>query len=180
MFCYGLKKHIGAYIAVLGETETVSQKMNIKMTDENVGSGNANWDWSDGLQLPENTTMSIYGYAKLDVIYTDTDGGGKYFLVPKDIPLNSEQAYLPNNSFIMHARESRMGFNSSTDTSWGNSIPRLKRIFTAQKEASGSATPITRDCDLPTGNLATCAPVRIGVPLLTPALIRKLLTSDIP
>jgi len=25
--------------------------MNIKMTDENLGSGNANWDWSDGLMI---------------------------------------------------------------------------------------------------------------------------------
>lgn len=116
MFCYGLKKHIGAYIAVLGETETVSQKMNIKMTDENVGSGNANWDWSDGLQLPENTTMSIYGYAKLDVIYTDTDGGGKYFLVPKDIPLNPTfyRWFLP-----VCSGKSRSGFETKVLTDDG-------------------------------------------------------------
>ncbi len=35
----------------LREAGIVSQKINIKMTDENSGTGNANWDWSDGLMI---------------------------------------------------------------------------------------------------------------------------------
>ena len=35
----------------LREAGIVSQKVDIKMTDENLGSGNANWDWSDGLMI---------------------------------------------------------------------------------------------------------------------------------
>ena len=35
----------------LREAGIVSEKINIKMTDENLGSGNANWDWSDGLMI---------------------------------------------------------------------------------------------------------------------------------
>ena len=127
--------------------------MNIKMTDENVGSGNANWDWSDGLQLPENTTMSIYGYAKLDVIYTDTDGGGKYFLVPKDIPLNSEQAYLPDNSFIMHAWESRIGFTSSTDTPWGKFNTKIEADFYGTEGSQRISNPYNPRLRLAYGEL---------------------------
>ncbi len=35
----------------LREAGIVSEKINIKMTDENSGTGNANWDWSDGLMI---------------------------------------------------------------------------------------------------------------------------------
>ena len=84
---------------------------------------------SGGLKVLEGTTMSIYGYAKLDVLYTDTGGGGKYNYVPKAVPLDSERDTVADNAFTMHARESRIGFTSSTDTDWGKFNTKIEGDF---------------------------------------------------
>lgn len=81
------------------------------------------------LKVAENTTMSIYGYAKLDVLYTDTGGGGKYNYVPSAVPLDYERDSLADNAFTMHARESRIGFTSSTDTDWGKFNTKIEGDF---------------------------------------------------
>ena len=82
-----------------------------------------------GLQLSENTTLSIYGYTKLDVIYTDTGGGGKYNYSPKLVPLDSERDALANNAFTMSARESRFGLGTSTDTDYGQLNTKIEIDF---------------------------------------------------
>ncbi len=82
-----------------------------------------------GLQLPANTTMKIYGYTKLDAIYTDTDGGGKYAYTPSAVPLDKDQDKLADNSFIMHARQTRLGFATSTDTDYGKFNIKIETDF---------------------------------------------------
>ena len=84
---------------------------------------------SGGLQIAENTTLSIYGYTKLDVLYTDTGGGGKYNFVPKLVPLDSERDGLADNAFTMHARESRIGFTTGTATDYGQFNTRIEADF---------------------------------------------------
>jgi len=133
-------------VAIMEEKQEATDTAVQEVVKEDKGS-------TGGLQLPENTTMSIYGYAKLDVIYTDTDGGGKYFLVPKDIPLNSEQAYLPDNSFIMHARESRIGFTSSTDTSWGKFNTKIEADFYGTEGSQRISNPYNPRLRLAYGEL---------------------------
>jgi len=81
------------------------------------------------LKVPEGTTMSIYGYAKLDVLYTDTAGGGKYNYVPKAVPLDSQRNAMADNAFTAHARESRIGFTSSTPTDYGQFNTKIEVDF---------------------------------------------------
>jgi len=84
---------------------------------------------SGGLQIAKNTTLSIYGYTKLDVLYTDTGGGGKYNFVPKLVPLDAERDALADNAFTMHARESRIGFATGTATEYGQFNTRIEADF---------------------------------------------------
>ncbi len=83
--------------------------------------------------------MSIYGYAKLDVLYTDTGGGGKYNYVPKAVPLDSERDTVADNAFTMHARESRIGFTSSTDTDWGKLNTKIEGDFYGTEGNEGTS-----------------------------------------
>lgn len=82
-----------------------------------------------GLQLPANTTFKIYGYTKMDAIYTDVDGGGKYSYTPSAVPLDKDQDNLADNSFIMHARQTRLGFASSSDTDYGKLNIKIEGDF---------------------------------------------------
>jgi hypothetical protein len=84
---------------------------------------------TSGLQLPANTTLKIYGYTKLDAIYTDADAGGKYTYVPGAVPLDSQEDALADNSFIMHARQTRLGFAASTDTDYGKFNVKIEGDF---------------------------------------------------
>ena len=120
-----LKKTVQALeqkMAIMEENQAATDKTVQEVIKDDGGS-------SGGLQLLDNTTMSIYGYAKLDVIYTDTEGGGKYNYVPKAVPLDSEKEFLSDNAFTMHARESRIGFTSSTDTDWGKFNTKIEGDF---------------------------------------------------
>lgn len=95
-------------MAIMQENQAATDK-----TVEEVVKGSGN----GGLKVPENTTMTLYGYAKLDAIWTDTDGGGTYSYVPGAVPLDS--ATVADNRFIMHARQTRLGILTSTPTDYG-------------------------------------------------------------
>ena len=82
---------------------------------------------TSNLLLPENTTMKIYGYAKLDAVYTDTGGTYEYAYVPSAVPLDS--ANVPSNSFVMHAKQTRLGFATSTDTDYGKFNTKIECDF---------------------------------------------------
>lgn len=124
-----------AMIEQLKQTvQTLEQKMavmeeNQAETSKTVKEVASKESQPSGLQLPENTTMKIYGYAKLDAIYTDTDGGGKYAYYPPAVPLDKEQDALPDNSFIMHARQTRLGIATSTDTEYGKFNTKIETDF---------------------------------------------------
>jgi hypothetical protein len=81
------------------------------------------------LLLPDNTTMKLYGYAKLDVMYTDSDGGGKFAYTPSAVYLDSEEDAHPDNAFLMHARQTRLGFATSTDTPYGKFNTKIEGDF---------------------------------------------------
>ncbi len=124
-----------AMIEQLKQTvQTLEQKMavmeeNQAETSKTVKEVAAKKAAPSGLQLPSNTTMKIYGYAKMDAIYTDTDGGGKYAYTPSAVPLDKEQDSLADNSFIMHARQTRLGFATSTDTDYGKFNIKIETDF---------------------------------------------------
>ncbi|BCL61526.1 hypothetical protein DGMP_22190 [Desulfomarina profundi] len=62
-------------------------------------------DNGSSLILPKDTKVKIYGYAKLDAIYTDTDGGGKYAYSPKlFLSIPSRMRYLTTLFSCMHVR----------------------------------------------------------------------------
>ncbi|HHD63215.1 MAG TPA: porin [Desulfobulbaceae bacterium] len=124
-----------AMIEQLKQTvQTLEQKMavmeeNQAETNKTVKEVAAKESQPSGLQLPANTTMKIYGYAKLDALYTDTDGGGKYAYTPSAVPLDKDQDKLADNSFIMHARQTRLGFATSTDTAYGKFNTKIETDF---------------------------------------------------
>ncbi len=131
-------EELKATISQLLETvHTLEQKMAVMekkqaKTEESISQQDAKADYNisaSGLKLPKDTTLSVYGYAKLDAIYTDTDGGGESTYVPSAVPLDSEQDALADNSFIMHARQSRLGFASSSTTDYGKFNTRIEADF---------------------------------------------------
>ncbi len=124
-----------AMIEQLKQTvQTLEQKMavmeeNQAETNKTVQEAALKKGGHSGLQLAENTSMKIYGYAKMDAIYTDTDGGGQYSYTPSAVPLDKDQDNLADNSFIMHARQTRLGFATFTDTDYGKFNIRIETDF---------------------------------------------------
>lgn len=92
-------------------------------------SGSDSSDNGSSLILPKDTTVKLYGYAKLDGIYTDKDGGGKSTYVPSAVPLDSEAEDLADNAFTMSARQSRLGIFTSTPTDYGKFNIRIETDF---------------------------------------------------
>lgn len=77
--------------------------------------------------LPKDTTFKLYGYTKMDAIYTDKNGGGETTYVPSAVPLDS--ADVADNSFIMHARQTRFGLSTSTTTDYGKFNTKIETDF---------------------------------------------------
>ncbi len=107
-------------MAVMEENQTVADK-----TIQEVASQKSN----SGLLLPENTTMKLYGYAKLDAMWTDSDGGGKFAYTPSAVHLDKEKDAHPDNNFLMHARQTRLGFATSTETPYGKFNTKIEGDF---------------------------------------------------
>jgi len=87
----------------------------------------ANTDNGSSFILPKDTTFKLYGYAKADAIFTDKDGGGESSYVPSAVPLDS--ADVADNSFIMHAKQTRLGLFTSTTTDYGKFNTRIETDF---------------------------------------------------
>jgi len=83
---------------------------------------------SSGLKIPDGTTLSIYGYAKLDGVYTDTESVSAFY-VPAAVPLDSKQDDLADNDLYIHAHQTRLGFLSSSDTDYGKLNVRVEGDF---------------------------------------------------
>jgi len=67
------------------------------------------------------TTVTTYGYVKLDAIFNSVKSNalvGDHALIPGTIRLDSAKANEEDN-FLMHARQSRLGFRTSTPTNMG-------------------------------------------------------------
>ncbi len=91
---------------------------------------------ADGLILPNGCSLKIYGYTKLDALWTDQDGGGAYSYVPDAVLLDKTTSKVvpagtdfdsdkASSKFMMHARQTRIGLATSTDTEYG----KLKTVI---------------------------------------------------
>lgn len=81
-----------------------------------------------GLILPDGATMKIYGYTKLDMLWTDQAGGGTFAYTPGDVLLDNTVG-ANTSKFIMHARQSRLGFATSTPTELGKLKTKIETDF---------------------------------------------------
>lgn len=71
--------------------------------------------------IQAQTTVTAYGYVKLDAIFNSVKSlalVGDHALIPGTIRLDSAKANEEDN-FLMHARQTRLGFRTSTPTSMG-------------------------------------------------------------
>lgn len=108
-------------MAVMEESQAETNKTIMDVAKESKSSG--------GFLAPDNTTVKLYGYAKLDAIYTDSDGGGKFAFTPSAIILDKDEAGHVDNAFLMHARQTRLGVATSTDTSYGKFKTKIEGDF---------------------------------------------------
>jgi hypothetical protein len=111
--------------ALENKMQTMEQKQ--AKTDEVIatsGGGAA----ASGLKIPDGTTLSIYGYAKLDGVYTDTESVSALY-VPGAVPLDAQQDSLADNDLYIHAKQTRLGFLSSSDTDFGKLNVRVEGDF---------------------------------------------------
>ncbi len=72
-----------------------------------------------GLILPNGCSLKIYGYTKLDALWTDQNGGGTFAYTPSAVLLDAQADLQAGSKFIMHARQTRLGIATSTDTEYG-------------------------------------------------------------
>ncbi len=89
----------------------------------------ANAESKTGLILPNGCSLKIYGYTKLDALWTNQNGGGTYAYTPSAVLLDKTNRLVPagtqfadyeaGSKFIMHARQTRLGIATSTDTEYG-------------------------------------------------------------
>ncbi len=97
---------------------------------QNVKMGN-NPKNAGGLALPAGTTMSLYGYVKLDAVYSDVSAGsgsaGNQLFLPGTIPVGD--AANNDGNLVFHARQSRLGIKTSTPTAWGKLKTRFEGDF---------------------------------------------------
>ena len=110
--------------------ELLQQKVDaLEQKDATAAESGATSSNGSSFILPEDTTFKLYGYAKLDAVYTDKDGGGKYSYVPSAVPLDSQEGALADSTLTMHARQSRLGLFTSTTTAYGKFATRIETDF---------------------------------------------------
>jgi len=114
-------------MAVMEENQAATDKQVEEVVKGGAGNG--------GLILPEATTMTIYGYAKMDMLWTDTEtvggseGIGNFCYVPSTVPVDSVDGPKADNQFKMHTRQTRVGLLTSTPTDYGQFKVRLEGDF---------------------------------------------------
>ena len=121
-----LKAQIQALQKRLGELEAAQKK---KMEMEKAAApakavvgGDSSGSW----KLPgSDTSISFSGYAKADVIYDFGNDGGDTFGAT-GIALGGSD---DDGAFGMHARQSRLRFDSRTPTDWGSLRTRVETDF---------------------------------------------------
>ena len=94
----------------------------------------ATGDFPGSWKMPgSNTSVSFSGYVKLDSIYDlDQDFGDSFFVYdyegdPSGIKLDGDDS--GNRNFSMHARQTRLRFDSLTPTKMGNLKTRIETDF---------------------------------------------------
>ena len=96
----------------------------------------ATGDFPGSWKMPgSNTSVSFSGYVKLDAIYDfDKDFGDSFYVYasPSAIPLDGEDGQ-PNIS--LHARQTRLRFDSLTPTKMGNLKTRIETDFYSDPNA---------------------------------------------
>lgn len=107
-----------------------------------------------GLILPNGCSLKIYGYTKLDALWTDQNGGGTFAYTPGDVLLDKTNKAVPagtkfadyeaGSKFIMHARQTRLGFATSTDTEYG----KFKTVIETDFYGAGGNTHVSNSWGL--------------------------------
>jgi len=83
-----------------------------------------------------DTTVNVYGYAKLDAIY-DVDAALGTFGINSNVDLNREEN-TRNGNFDLQAVESRLGVSTSTGTSMGNVTTLIEGDFLGVISGAGT------------------------------------------
>ncbi len=107
-----------------------------------------------GLILPNGCSLKIYGYTKLDALWTDQNGGGTYAYTPDAVLLDKTNKLVPagttfsdydtSSKFIMHAKQTRLGIATSTDTEYG----KFKTVIETDFYGAGGNTTISNSWGL--------------------------------
>ena len=124
-----LKAQIEALREQLARIEAAQKQTDMKMKSaasaKAVVAGNPPGSW----KVPgADTSISFSGYIKVDTIYDTRDNLGSDFAVG-DIRLDGTQSDGKDGSFTIHARQSRLRFDSHTPTTWGDLSTRVETDF---------------------------------------------------
>jgi hypothetical protein len=91
-------------------------------------------DLPGSFKLPgADTSVRIYGYVKLDAVYSDksagVDSAADLMLVPQTIPVGPNAGANEKGQLKLGARESRIGVTTGTPTAWGALTTLLEGDF---------------------------------------------------
>jgi len=116
---------IAAFSALPAGAQTIDQRLDALTARIDQLSVGAPSQTGPGFQIAPNTRLEFYGYAKLDFIQDfDADLGDEIFGVTVIAPGTES-----DTTFSAHARQSRFGFKTYTDTSYGELVTRIEGDF---------------------------------------------------
>jgi TolA-binding protein len=138
------------------ETKQSDTQEQVQKTQENavITSGKS----PGSFVLPgSDTSITIYGYVKADLIYDVNEGNGDVF-VPEAISTSGKD----EQRFRAHARQTRLASRPARRPTWGRSRPVSKAISSAAAATRSSPTRPVSGCAMPSARSAGCWPGRPG------------------
>ncbi len=126
-------------------------------------------DFRGSFKLPgTDTSLSIYGFVKGDVIFSSRSAGGQnsisdQFLNPGGIPVGPTAGANEKNQLTLHARQTRLGVRSSTPTTrWGPLSTVLEVDFFGPGLGGGPALANSAGDELVSGRTAPALRLAYG------------------
>lgn len=126
-------------------------------------------DVPGSFKLPgTDTSLSIYGFVKGDVIFSNPSAGGQnsisdQFLNPGGIPVGPTAGANEKNQLTLHARQTRLGVRSSTpSTRWGPVTTVLEVDFFGPTLGGGPALANSAGDELVSGRTAPALRLAYG------------------
>lgn len=112
---------VSAGIAASGQAQTVDEEiaeLRQRVSDLEGGDGN-------GFRIGPNTMLRVYGYVKADLLFDlDADLGNTIFGLASLTP-----GFIEDSTFTGHAFQSRLGFDTTTQTSVGELHTKVEGDF---------------------------------------------------